>query len=274
MKLHFTSGYHPEGDRQTEQANQTLEQYLRMYCNYQQDNWSDLLPLTEFAYNNAPSTTTGVSLFFVNKGYHLNLAVHPECDLSSAWAREYMVDLESLHEYLCEEMAAAQKRYQGPADARRSPAPDFKFGAKSLSKPSTLGLPDHQRNSPRKISVPTQLLPKSATYHSQSISPTLCMLSTPSSTPNTILNRSQPSPSPIEVDSEPEFEITEILNSKFDRCRRQCPLLYLVRWAGYEGTDKETSWLITTELGHASELVADYHKAYPTKPGPLESLSH
>ena len=28
MKLHFTSGYHPKGDGQTEQTNQTLEQYL------------------------------------------------------------------------------------------------------------------------------------------------------------------------------------------------------------------------------------------------------
>ena len=28
MKLHFTSGYHPEGDGQTECANQTLKQYL------------------------------------------------------------------------------------------------------------------------------------------------------------------------------------------------------------------------------------------------------
>jgi len=35
MKLHFTSGYHPEGDGQTERTNQTLEQYLRIFCNYQ-----------------------------------------------------------------------------------------------------------------------------------------------------------------------------------------------------------------------------------------------
>ena len=28
MKLHFTSGYHPEGDGQTERTNQTLEQYI------------------------------------------------------------------------------------------------------------------------------------------------------------------------------------------------------------------------------------------------------
>ena len=38
MWLHFTSGYHPEGDGQTKYTNQTLEQYLRVYCNYQQDN--------------------------------------------------------------------------------------------------------------------------------------------------------------------------------------------------------------------------------------------
>ena len=78
MKLHFTSGYHPEGDGQTEHANQTLEQYLQVYCNYQQSNWSDLLPIAEFAYNNAPNAMTGLSPFYANKGYHLNLSVHPE----------------------------------------------------------------------------------------------------------------------------------------------------------------------------------------------------
>jgi len=83
MQLHFTSGYHPEGDGQTEHMNQTLEQYLHVYYNYQQDNWSELLSLAEFAYNNAPSATTGVSPFFANKGYHPNITVHSECDIAS-----------------------------------------------------------------------------------------------------------------------------------------------------------------------------------------------
>ena len=30
MWLHFTSGYHPKGDKQTEHMNQTLEQYLHI----------------------------------------------------------------------------------------------------------------------------------------------------------------------------------------------------------------------------------------------------
>jgi IS30 family transposase len=78
MTLHFTSGYHPEGDGQTKCVNQTLEQYLCIYCNYQQNNWKSLLPLAEFAYNNAPNTITSLSPFYANKGYNPNLTVHSE----------------------------------------------------------------------------------------------------------------------------------------------------------------------------------------------------
>src|SRR5258708_19407833 len=86
MRLHFTSGYHPEGDRQTERANQVLEQYLWGYTNYQQDDWVTLLPMAEFTYNNAMNTTTGVSPFFANKGYHLEITLDPQAETSSAEA--------------------------------------------------------------------------------------------------------------------------------------------------------------------------------------------
>jgi len=33
--------------------NQTLEAYLRIFCNCDQNDWFELLPLAEFAYNNA-----------------------------------------------------------------------------------------------------------------------------------------------------------------------------------------------------------------------------
>jgi len=34
MRLYFTSGYHLEANGQAERTNQTLEQYLHIYCNY------------------------------------------------------------------------------------------------------------------------------------------------------------------------------------------------------------------------------------------------
>ena len=134
MRLHFTSGYHPEGDGQTECTNQTLEQYLCVYCNYQQDNWSKLLPLVEFAYNNAPSATTGVSPFFANKGYHPNITVHPERDIASSWAHNFAVDLDELQSTLKAEISAAQQCYQKSANAQHSPASDFKVGNKVFVK--------------------------------------------------------------------------------------------------------------------------------------------
>jgi hypothetical protein len=40
--------FYPESDGQTERINAILEQYLWAYCNYQQNNWNQLLPMVEF----------------------------------------------------------------------------------------------------------------------------------------------------------------------------------------------------------------------------------
>ena len=90
--------------------------------------------------------------------------------------------------------------------------------------------------------------------------------------PNTMPDRIQPPPPPVEVDGELEFEISEILDSKVDHQCRSCKLLYLVHWSGYEGTDEETSWLLTTELGNTMELLENYHVRYLNKPRPLASM--
>ena len=234
MKLHFTSGYHPEGDGQTKCTNPTLEQYIRIYCNYQQDNWRQLLPLTEFAYNNAPSTTTGISPFFANKGYHLNITVHPERNLSSAHTKEFIVDLDKLHQELRTQIAEAQKFYQGPADARRTPALDFKVGDKVFVKAKHFHTTQPSKKLSKKnlgpfeiitqvgrasftLRLPDQLRAVHPVFHISQLEP---------ETPNTIPNRVQPPPPPppIEVDDDFEYEIFEILDSKIDK-RRKCKLV-------------------------------------------------
>ena len=146
MKIHFTSGYHPEGDGQTKRLNQTLEQYLHIFCNYQQDNWSEILPLAKFTYNNSPSATTSVTPFFANKGYHPNITVFPEHELASIKAREYVIDLEELHAKLCEQMTKAQARYQGPADHRWEPTSDFQVGQQVYVSAEHIHTTDPRRN--------------------------------------------------------------------------------------------------------------------------------
>ena len=65
-KVKLSTAYHPRTDGQTEQTNQTLEQYLRHYINFKQNNWIDLLPLAQFAYNNHQHNTTRISPFYAN----------------------------------------------------------------------------------------------------------------------------------------------------------------------------------------------------------------
>ena len=80
-----------------------------------------------------------------------------------------------------------------------------------------------------------------------------------------------PSHSPVKIDGKLEYEISEILDSKINKCQKHRNIIYLVWWTSYEGTDEETSWILANKLGHASEIIADFHKAYPNKPGPWTS---
>src|SRR5258707_2662154 len=134
MRLHFTLGYHLEGDGQTEHANQVLEQYLWVYTNYQQDDWVTLLPMAKFAYNNTMNMTTGVSPFFANKGYHPEFTADPQVETSSAEVQAFMADLECVQVELKENIAQAQERYQKNADKHRMEAPKLKIGNQAYVK--------------------------------------------------------------------------------------------------------------------------------------------
>jgi hypothetical protein len=64
IKGSMSTAYHPQTDGQTERVNQTLEQYLRIFCNTRQDNWVKFLASAKFAYNNTTSESTLQSPFY------------------------------------------------------------------------------------------------------------------------------------------------------------------------------------------------------------------
>jgi len=83
-----------------------------------------------------------------------------------------------------------------------------------------------------------------------------------------ITNHVNSSPPLLEIDSNLEFKIAQILDSKLNQQRRE-PLLYLVQLLGYKGTSKEYSWTLATDLENATRLVSEFHSLYPEKPGLL-----
>lgn len=61
--------YHPQTDGKTEHANQEIEQYLRAFCSYRQDDWVKWLPTAEFALNSRVHSSTGRAPFELIYGY-------------------------------------------------------------------------------------------------------------------------------------------------------------------------------------------------------------
>ena len=67
----LSTSFHPQPDGQTERVNAILEPYLRGYMNYQQGNWTEILTMADFAYNNTVLATTGITPFFALYRQHL-----------------------------------------------------------------------------------------------------------------------------------------------------------------------------------------------------------
>jgi len=80
IQLYFTLNYHPE---ETNILNVQTRYSSYIYCNYQHDNQSKLLLLVNFSYNNDPSATTSISLFFTDR-YYLNISVYSKCNITSS----------------------------------------------------------------------------------------------------------------------------------------------------------------------------------------------
>ena len=76
-KTNISTAYHPQTDGQTEQMNQEIEQYLRIFVNERQTNWAEWLSLATFSYNDKEQTSTGHSPFFLNHGRHPNKGLKP-----------------------------------------------------------------------------------------------------------------------------------------------------------------------------------------------------
>jgi hypothetical protein len=69
VKQNISTTYHPQMDGQLERSNQWLEQYVRIYTNYQQTDWTVWLPLAQYVHNSWMSSTTKKTPFDLLMGY-------------------------------------------------------------------------------------------------------------------------------------------------------------------------------------------------------------
>lgn len=267
IRRNMSTAYHPRTDGQTERVNQSLEQYLRAYCNYQQNDWEKLLPLAQFSYNNSVHSSTGQSPFYANYGYHPNFTFKVSDRPTVPAAEDWVQQVQQLHKNLVLEMTKAQERYKKFFDRKVQESPQFSPKDKVwlLPRNITTSRPsrklDHRRLGPFKImqkigsSAYRLELPRAMkihnVFHVSLLEPYK---------PDTIPGRRQPPPPPTEVDNEQEYLVEHILDSRVRRNR----LEYLVSWEGY--TAEHNSWEPANYLSNAPAKVNEFHQQNPDRP--------
>ena len=124
VRLRKSTAFHPQTDGQTERVNQSLEQYLRQYCNYEQDNWYDLLPLAEYAYNNSATTATQMSPFNAKYGFHPRTTWPVEKESKNPVSINYAHWIERLHDLCLKRLEETRERMgKYYVRARKEPPP-------------------------------------------------------------------------------------------------------------------------------------------------------
>jgi len=263
----LSTAFHPQTDGQTERQNQTMEQYLQAFCNYEQDNWVELLPLAEFAYNNSVHHSTQMTQFWANNHYH------PPMQFKTPKARSNMMSevradaevsgMEETHRLLRESLLEAQARqskYVGGNDV----AFEVENKVWPLTRHFRTTRPskklDYERTGPYTVSKIINKnaykldLPKTMRNHnvfhvSQLDHYTPPVIGQPSSEPHQVI-----------VDDSEEWEVERIIDSK----QRYRKLHYLVQWAGYSHI--RTSWETFKNLENACELINKFRRDQPNKP--------
>lgn len=265
IKRSMSTAYHPQSDGGTERVNQELEMYLRIFCNYRGEDWADRLAVAEFCHNNRQHSSTKLTPFFLLSGSHPRAftSITPTTQLPTIERR--ISDLIKLRE-------ETQSSLKVAADLmiEHAKVPSFTPYAKGqmvwLSAKNIRSTHPSAKLAPRRygpFSITDVLspltyrlkLPKTwkihPVFHALLLHP---YKETTEHGPNFLR------PPPDIINDEEEYEVEQILESRFIRKRIQ----YLVKWKGYP--DSNNLWLPKSLLRNAKELITQFHQEHPNAP--------
>jgi hypothetical protein len=153
-KQALSTAFHPQTDGQTENVNKVLETFLRHYVTERCNDWDAYLPCAQFAINNSPHYSTGVSPFYLNYGRH-------PCTPLNEWKTVVCSKVpgaadfrKRIHDALADARAClkkAQDYMKVSANRHRRAAPQYKVGQEVLLSTKNLTFTGFKGQNARKL---------------------------------------------------------------------------------------------------------------------------
>jgi len=218
IERRLSTAFHPQTDRQTEQTNAILEQYLRAYINYQQDDLCGYLPLAEFAYNNGYQEIIKNTPFFANYG------IHPEYEMIGHRIQGKQTkpeEMTQLHELLRNERVDAQLRQKEYYDINRNPDPNLRSGDMVCLLPRNIKTTRPSKKLDyHKIGTFTMLAKIGTSAYKLALPPSMAIHNTfhisllEAYQDNRFPSQIKEPPPSIQIEEEDKYELDEIIDSR------------------------------------------------------------
>jgi len=274
-KIALSTAFHPQTDGQTERMNQTLEQMLRTYVNYRQNDWDEHLTAAEFACNNAQQKSTKMTPFFLNYGHHpltpATLALE-KIESTVQAADDFVKTMTILQNKAQDAIREAQLQQAKYADEKRREE-SFEINDMVLlsSRHITLRVLANQpsKKLQNKFLGPYKIIAKiSAVAYkldlppNMRIHPVFHVSLLKRYTPNDdekFPDREVIPPEPILVNDEMEYEVEEILDQRITKKGNKSVPQYLIKWKGYPLHD--ATWEPLSNLNNAEDALQRYHNS-------------
>jgi len=274
VNIRLSTAYHPQTDGQTERINQIMEQFLRIFSNYHQNNWVSLLPFAEFTYNNTHHTSIKMTPFFANYAHHPRFDTLQLTQCHFPAIDSHHTELLATQKLLARTLDTAKTDYKLFADRKRLTGPEFQvddlvmLNSRFITTQRPSKKLDSKRLGPFRITdkindVAFKLdLPPSMKIHAV-FHISLLEKYKKSSIPN----RKPSIQPPVLIDDVLEYEVEKILDSRL----RSNKLEYLVHWKGYDPSHR--SWEPSSNLVNSPAAISDFHSNNPSKPDLTALLS-
>ena len=237
ITVSLTSGFHPQSNGQTEQANQSLETVLRCLCAHNLASWSTQLPWAEYAINGHMSAASKLSPFECCLGYQPPLFPSQEEEVGVSSVVAFIRRCKRTWRATSTNLVRAAECMKEQADRRQRPAPTYRVGQRVGLATKDIPI----RGGTRKL-APEYVGPFTISHV---ISPTAVRLRIPSTMrrihPTFHISQVKPAvthalasapvgpPPPRVIDGGETYTVWWLME-----CRRQGRgLQYLVDWEGY-----------------------------------------
>ena len=278
ISANLSTTYHPKTDGQTEIMNFVLEQYLRAYVNYLQDDWAFWLPSTEFVINNHASKTTQCTPFLANSkqcfkmGLEFDPFINKPMDLRERTDRDtvnsFVEKMAKINEVFKKQMAFVQVSYEYYANVHKQNAPNYVLGDEVWLDTRNMQTKRPSKNLSDKFDGPfliTRIINPHAykleLLHDWTIHPVFYTNFLRPGSDDLLPGQLTTLPPPVLIiddEGQDTWEMTKILNFKI--CRNKFQLL--VNWVG-----DRPDWQPFENVTGTPDALNQYYRKYINRPG-------